>query len=104
MDKYTLADLVGKDVLQDLQDVLEKNTNISSIILDKDGNDMTVFKYEQVFCTRFTKSSPEGCRQCQLCNDMGAQKALQEGHVVTYNCHTGLVDMAAPIIVGGNLY
>ena len=104
MDKYTLADLVGKDVLQDLQDVLEKNTNISSIILDKDGNDMTVFKYEQIFCTRFTKSSPEGCRQCQLCNDMGAQKALQEGHVVTYRCHTGLVDMAAPIIVGGNLY
>ena len=44
MDQYTLADLVGKDVLQDLQDVLEKNTNISSIILDKDGNDMTVFK------------------------------------------------------------
>lgn len=104
MDKYTLADLVGKDVLQDLQDVLEKNTNISSIILDKDGNDMTVFKYEQVFCTRFTKSSPEGCRQCQLCNDVGAQKALEERHVVTYNCHTGLVDMAAPIIVGGNLY
>ena len=51
MDKYTLADLVGKDVLQDLQDVLEKNTNISSIILDKDGNDMTVFKYEQIFCS-----------------------------------------------------
>ena len=41
---------------------------------------------------------------CLLCNDVGAQKALQEGHVVMYKCHTGLVDMAAPIIVGGNLY
>ncbi len=103
MGELKLIELVRPEILQELQDVMERKTNLSSIILDEEGNNATVFHSDVPFCSRMTKGSVMGCMECERCNHDGALRSLSEGHVAIYKCHTGLIDMAVPILVEGRV-
>lgn len=98
-----LTDLFDVDMLQRIQDAFSKMTGLAAIITDAQGRPVTRGSNFTDFCRVYTRSSPIGCMKCEQCDKHGAEIALKVGASVTYYCHAGLVDFAAPIMAGGNM-
>jgi signal transduction histidine kinase/CheY-like chemotaxis protein/HPt (histidine-containing phosphotransfer) domain-containing protein len=90
-------------MLQRIQDAFAKMTGISAIITDAEGTPVTVGTNFTDFCAKYTRNSPLGCIRCQQCDKHGAELALKVGSSVTYYCHAGLMDFAAPIMAGDKM-
>jgi signal transduction histidine kinase/CheY-like chemotaxis protein/HPt (histidine-containing phosphotransfer) domain-containing protein len=102
-NEITLTDLFEVDMLQRIQDAFAKMTGISAIITDAEGTPVTVGTNFTDFCSKYTRNSPLGCIRCQQCDKHGAELALKVGSSVTYYCHAGLMDFAAPIMAGDKM-
>jgi len=59
-------------------------------------------EYFQPFC-RMLRSEEEGERLCRESNRNAALRAAQEGEPIAYPCHAGLIDVAIPILIDGEL-
>lgn len=99
----TLTDLFEVEMLQHLQDSFSKMTGFAAIITDAEGVPVTNGTNFTDFCGKFTRNSPIGCLRCQQCDKHGAELALKVGSSVTYYCHAGLMDFAAPIMAGDKM-
>ena len=102
-NEITLTDLFDVDMLQRIQDAFAKMTGIAAIITDADGVPVTKGANFTEFCQKYTRCSPIGCLRCQQCDKHGAELALKVGSSVTYYCHAGLMDFAAPIMAGDTM-
>lgn len=94
-------DIFDIELLQELQDAFHDTTGIAVGISDLDGVPITQHCSGNAFCTEFNKKSPIGCARCQECDSRGLERAIREKKTVTYVCHAGLIDFAAPIVVNG---
>lgn len=99
-NEITLTDLFDVEMLQHLQDSFSKMTGFAAIITDAEGVPVTKGTNFTDFCSKYTRNSPIGCLRCQQCDKHGAELALKVGSSVTYYCHAGLMDFAAPIMAG----
>ena len=99
-NEITLTDLFDVEMLQHLQDSFCKMTGFAAIITDAEGVPVTKGTNFTDFCSKYTRNSPIGCLRCQQCDKHGAELALKVGSSVTYYCHAGLMDFAAPIMAG----
>lgn len=104
MDDIKLFDLVNVDALQRIQDGFSKYTGMASITTDANGVPITRGSGFTKFCMGLTRKSEEGCRNCEQCDKEGALLTLEKGHATVYECHAGLMDYAAPIIVDGIVF
>lgn len=102
-NEITLTDLFDVEMLQRLQDAFSKMTGLAAIITDANGIPVTKGTNFTDFCNKYTRSSPIGCLRCQQCDKRGAELALKVGSSVTYYCHAGLMDFAAPIMAGDKM-
>jgi len=102
-NEITLTDLFEVEMLQRLQDSFSKMTGFAAIITDAEGIPVTKGTNFTDFCGKYTRSSPIGCLRCQQCDKHGAELALKVGSSVTYYCHAGLMDFAAPIMAGDKM-
>ena len=102
-NEITLTDLFEVEMLQRLQDAFAKMTGLAAIITDANGVPVTKGTNFTDFCSKYTRSSPIGCLRCQQCDKRGAELALKVGSSVTYYCHAGLMDFAAPIMAGDKM-
>lgn len=102
-DKLQLTQLIDLDTLQTIQDIFSEITNMVIGISDADGVLVTKDTNSTDFCLNYNKKSPIGRKRCEQCDKQGAYLALKEGKSVTYHCHAGLVDFAAPIMAQGEL-
>jgi signal transduction histidine kinase/CheY-like chemotaxis protein/HPt (histidine-containing phosphotransfer) domain-containing protein len=102
-NEITLTDLFEVDMLQRIQDAFAKMTGLAAIITDANGTPVTVGANFTDFCAKYTRNSPIGCLRCQQCDKHGAELALKVGSSVTYYCHAGLMDFAAPIMAGDKM-
>ena len=50
---------------------------------------------------RALRSSPAGLDACRETDMRAAQRAMESGATVAYQCHMGLTDFAVPIASGG---
>lgn len=98
MTSLTLQDLVNVDTLQEIQDRFADATGLGVVIADQDGTPVTQPSNFTNFCT-LIRSSPKGMRSCILSDERVGMMAAQQGRPVIHRCHSGLVDLAAPIIV-----
>lgn len=98
-EEIKLTDLVEVDMLQKIQDAFSMMTGLASLTTDRYGVPVTKGSRFSDFCVKYTRMSEEGRRRCELCDKMGAEQALKEGASCAYDCHAGLVDFAAPIMV-----
>ncbi len=98
-----LTDLVKVETLQKIQDAFSKMTGIAALTTDADGVAVTEGSNFSEFCFKYTRHSALGCSRCEKCDKYGAELALQSGKSITYFCHAGLVDFAAPIMVEGKM-
>ncbi|MGN0552556.1 MAG: PocR ligand-binding domain-containing protein [Oscillospiraceae bacterium] len=98
-----LTDLISVGTLQSIQDGFAKLTGMAALTTDADGNAVTKGSNFTDFCMDLTRKSREGCRRCGQCDKKGGEDALLSRKSVAYSCHAGLVDFAAPIMLGGEM-
>lgn len=98
-----LADIVDVEFLQRFQDDFAKSMGIASVTVDLDGKPVTTPSYYTRFCDEFTHSTKCGDDRCAESHLRGGQEAAKSGKPYVYECHAGLIDFAAPIILEGKL-
>lgn len=102
-EEITLTDLFEVEMLQRIQDSFSKMTGIAALITDANGKPVTKGACFTDFCDNYTRKSMIGCLRCEQCDKHGAELALKVGASVTYYCHAGLMDFAAPIMAGDKM-
>ncbi|MGN1339250.1 MAG: PocR ligand-binding domain-containing protein [Oscillospiraceae bacterium] len=99
----TLTQLIKPEVLQQIQDALSDFTGMAAITTDADGVPITKGSNFLNFCTNIIRGTEKGLHLCHKCDRMGAERTMKSGCPEVYQCHAGLVDFAAPIIVDGQM-
>jgi len=99
--KYKLKEIIDVSSLKDIQDKFAKIVGLSTVTVDGDGTPVVTASYFTKWCS-LIRSSTEGYNRCKHCDSVGGTRAMEAGKPIIYNCHTGLIDFAAPIIVNGN--
>jgi len=99
--KYKLKEIIDIESLKDIQDKFAKIVGLSTVTVEEDGTPVVNSSYFTKWCS-LIRSSDEGYIRCKHCDSTGGSDAMEAGKPVIYNCHTGLIDFAAPIIVNGN--
>ncbi|OPJ58127.1 PocR ligand-binding domain-containing protein [Clostridium oryzae] len=102
INSLELKDVIDLEILQVFQDNFAKGMNIASITVDKNGNPVTKSSSYTQFCN-FTHSTRNGDDRCAQSHSKGGQEAARIGRPYIYKCHAGLIDFAAPIMLGGHL-
>ena len=98
-----IKDVIDIKLLQTFQDNFATGMNIASVTVDKDGNPVTNPSSYTSFCIDFTHSTKTGDDRCALSHKKGGEEAARTGKPYVYTCHAGLIDFAAPILVGDHL-
>lgn len=102
MSKLNISQIVSSSVLQKLPDCFFKATKFATGIHDLQGNLLTQIApscYNE-FCRGMFFSS-EGHARCVASNIHGEKVAYKRKEAYVYECHAGLTDVAAPVIVNG---
>ncbi len=100
-EEIRLEDIFDMDFLQKFQDNFARAVGMTAITVDKDGKPVTRPTDWSDFCMKYTRNSSEGCRRCQQCDRNGGETAARTGRPAVYECHAGLMDFGAPILVEG---
>lgn len=99
-NKFSLADLIDTDFLQEFQDKFAKIMLMASITLGKE-NRVTKPSCFTELCSNHMRSKEQTFCKCHECDLHWGDVAAQRGEPVIYSCHAGLTDFAVPIIVAG---
>ncbi|MBE5877751.1 MAG: response regulator [Lachnospiraceae bacterium] len=102
-ENIKLTDLLDVEMLQRVQDAFAKMTGLAVITVDADGIPVTKGSNFCSFCSLYNRNSPLGAFRCQSCDASGAKLALEAGKPVSYTCHAGLVEFAAPILANDTM-
>lgn len=100
MVTYTLNHLVNVEVLQEIQDRFAAAVGLGVIIANEHGEPITAPSNFTNFCSKM-RSSKEGLQCCVFSDRNLGIQAFQQGKPVVHNCHAGLIDLAAPILLNG---
>ncbi|KAA5605086.1 chemotaxis protein [Roseospira marina] len=95
-----LSDIMEPQFWQRLQDAFSKATGLAAVTVDTEKPVSNPSNFTR-FCMDLVRKSPEGLRRCMECDLNGGKHSRETGRPSVYDCHAGLVDMAAPIIVDG---
>ena len=98
----SLAELIDASTLQKVQTAFADMAGIAAFTTDVKGTVITERSNFTDFCT-LTQSSPIGKERCEVCNRMGAKLALKRGVPMTYQCYTGLLNFASPVVANGKM-
>lgn len=101
--EFTLTDLIDVESLQKIQDAFSEMSGIASMITNASGVIQTKPSKFSNFCRKYVRSTEEGRKRCEKCDQMGVEKAARVGGSCAYFCHAGLVAFAAPIMAHGHL-
>lgn len=97
-----LQSLIGKEKLESILEAFTKATGIASIITNVDGTPITDPHNFTPLCSNYCRKTDEGRRRCQMSDEYGGRESARSLRYVIYPClNAGLLDSAAPIIVGG---
>lgn len=100
-EEYRVEDVFDMDFLQKFQDNFARAVGMTAVTVDKDGKPITRPTDWSDFCMKFTRGSSEGCRRCEECDKNGGETAARTGRPAVYECHAGLMDFGAPILLDG---
>jgi signal transduction histidine kinase/CheY-like chemotaxis protein/HPt (histidine-containing phosphotransfer) domain-containing protein len=102
-DKIVLTDLINVETLQRIQNSVSEMIGMALLIVDADGKPVTEGSNFTDYCAKNVRCSKIGRRLCEQCDKHGAMQAKEKGHAVSYFCHAGLLNYAAPINVDGQM-
>lgn len=98
-DQVRLTDLIDAGTLQRIQDAFANATGMAALTVDLDGP-VTQLSNPTEFCMNLTRGCPKGAERCNRCDLQGGEEAGRTGRPAVYYCHGGLMDFAAPILLG----
>jgi ligand-binding sensor protein len=101
LSNIKLTDIIDLDFLQRFQDDFAIGVGLASVTVDTDGNPVTKPSSYTRFCMDFTHSTECGDKRCAESHRKGGEEAARTGKPVVYECHAGLIDFAAPIMLDG---
>lgn len=101
--RIELKDVLDLQLLQKFQDNFAESMDIASVTVDVNGDPVTKPSSYTSFCMDFVHSTKIGDDRCAMSHKKGGEEAARTGRPYVYQCHAGLVDFAAPIIVDGML-
>lgn len=99
--RIELRDLIDVDFLQEFQDNFAYSTGVAGVIEDEYGEAVTCPSCFSEFCLKFIRSTEIGSKRCRESDVQGMQSAIRTGKPAVYECHAGLIDFAAPIMLKG---
>lgn len=100
-EEVKIQDVFDMDLLQKFQDNFARAAGMTAVTVDKDGKPVTRPTDWSEFCMKYTRGCDEGRRRCEQCDKNGGETAARTGKPAVYECHAGLMDFSAPIIVDG---
>ena len=101
--KLHLTDLISVETLQQIQDAFSEMTEMAALTTDSDGIAVTQGSgFED--CCNMCRASEVGRHRCEHCDIEGAMISQKTKKGYTYDCHAGLVDFAAPIMVNDKVF
>ena len=103
LQHITLADVIDIEFLQRFQDDFAKGMGLASVTVDPEGKPVTNPSNYTRFCMDYTHSTECGDKRCVESHRRGGEEAARLGKPVLYECHAGLIDFAAPIMIEGRL-
>jgi signal transduction histidine kinase len=101
LNNIQLSDVLDIEFIQGLQDDFAKAVGVASVTVDLEGHPVTHPSSYTRFCMDYIHSTVSGDRRCAESHQQGGKKAALLGRPVVYECHAGLIDFAAPIILEG---
>ena len=96
-----LQDIFDMDFIQKIQDGFARAVGMTAVTVDLDGTPVTHPTDWTDFCMKYTRGCPKGKARCEKCDADNGAKAAREGRPQVYECHAGLMDFAAPIMLNG---
>ena len=100
-DDLKLQDIFDLDFLQKFQDNLSGAVGIAINTVDLEGKSVTRRSNFKELCMKYTRGCPKGSKRCEECGKKGGAEAARTGKPAVYECHAGLMDFAAPIMLNG---
>jgi ligand-binding sensor protein len=97
-----IQDVIDLGLLQKVQDSFAEATGLAAITVDFRGNPITEYSNFSPFCNKI-RENKELYNNCLQCDAFGGLEASRRETFFMYRCHTGLVDVAVPIMVEGQL-
>ena len=101
LSNIKLTDVIDLNFLQRFQDDFATGVGLASVTVDIDGNPVTNPSRYTRFCQNYTHSTECGDKRCAESHRKGGEEAARLGRPVVYECHAGLIDFAAPILLEG---
>lgn len=101
LEKLEIKDIVDIKVLQDFLDNFALGMNCAAVSVDRNGQEITKPSYYRDFCQKYIHMSSLGDKRCAECHNHMGEEAVKSGKPFIGNCHAGLIDFAAPIMVNG---
>lgn len=101
MGKITLRDIVSLPAFEEGGRLLHDATGMSLSFYNEDRE--VVFYPAECRCEycHLIQSTEQGKAQCMMSDKKAAEAAMKSGMPFSYKCHAGLVDVAIPVVVGG---
>lgn len=97
---FQIGDVVDLGILQRIQDNFSQAMDIAAMVVSKTGQPVTRASNFQPIC-RLIRSTDKGYARCSECDAAGGFQAYQSSQVCSYMCASGLLDVAAPIVIEG---
>jgi len=103
MNLLEISDIVDISLLQSFQDNFAIGMNCASVTVDRKGNPVTKPSSYTRFCKEFVNKSKIGQQRCADSHHRMGIEAARTGRPYIGQCHAGLIDFAAPIIINDEL-
>ncbi|NLK37588.1 MAG: chemotaxis protein [Epulopiscium sp.] len=103
MNVLEISDIVDISLLQNFQDNFALGLNCASVTVDRKGNPITKPSSYTRFCNDYINNSSIGSQRCAESHHRMGLEAARTGRPYIGQCHAGLIDFAAPIIINNEL-
>ena len=101
MSKLELGDIIDVNILQNFLDNFAIGFNCAAVSVGRRGEEFTKPSHYRPFCSNFIHASKIGDDRCAVCHNDFGRKAISQGRPYIGQCHAGLVDFSAPVIIKG---
>lgn len=101
LKKLELGDIIDVNVLQKFLDNFAVGFNCAAVSVGRHGEEFTRPSHYRPFCSNYIHASKVGDERCAVCHNDFGRKAISIGRPYIGQCHAGLVDFSAPVIING---
>ena len=101
LSKLELGDILDVHMLQDFLDNFAIGFHCAAVSVGRRGEEFTRPSHYRPFCSNYIHASTIGDDRCAVCHNDFGRKAIAQGGPYIGQCHAGLVDFAAPVIING---